>query len=410
MNQDKDVAPRKNAMLGALGIPGIAGSSFSDLADRAGATPFYAYDRTALKSNIASIRAALPTECEIYYSPKVNPFSPLVFEISRLVDGLDVASSRELRLALDCGVDPRQCLLTGPAKTETEIRCGVGSGVTINIESPEQLMRVSTEGLRSGKRPVVSIRVNSQFAVPRTSIQRYENSQFGIDIDAAYQVARMAIERDLELAGFHLFFGSQYFDPAIIAENQLRAFRIARGLADAVGLSQYFVNVGGGFGVPFHQGDEELDLLEMGDRMNSWMNTELRTDRNARIIIELGRYIVATAGYYIMRVVDKKRVGEEQFLLVDGGLHHHLLASGTFAQSAARNAIMAPGVATRGRRDEVVSVAGRLCSVMDRFATHVSLPEMEIGELVVISSSGAYGPSFSPSGFLSHDPAIELLV
>lgn len=409
MTHGKDVVSRE-AMPDLSGIPGIAGSSFSDLADRAGTTPFYAYDRAALKSNIESIRAALPAQCEIYYSPKVNPFPPLVFEISRLVDGLDVASSRELRLALDCGVEPGKCLLTGPAKTETEIRCGVASGVIINIESPEQLIRVSTEGLRSGKRPIVSIRVNSQFAVPRPSIQRYENSQFGIDIDAAYEVARMATERDLELVGFHLFFGSQYFDPTVIAENQRRAFRIARGLADSVGLSQYFVNVGGGFGVPFHQGEEELDLLEMGDRMNSWMDAELRTEKNARIIIELGRYIVATTGYYIMRVLDKKRIGKEQFLLVDGGLHHHLLASGTFAQSAARNAIMAPGVVTHGRRDEVVSVAGRLCSVMDRFATDVSLPEMKIGELVVISSSGAYGPSFSPAGFLSHDPVVELLV
>jgi diaminopimelate decarboxylase len=126
--------------------------------------------------------------------------------------------------------------------------------------------------------------------------------------------------------------------------------------------------------------------------------------------VELGRYLVGEAGVYVVRVLDRKLSQGEVFLVTDGGLHHHLAASGNFGQVIRRNY----PVALANRMDhgelETVSVVGPLCTPLDLLAQAVVLPKAQPGDFVAIFQSGAYGASASPQAFLSHPACREVLV
>jgi diaminopimelate decarboxylase len=130
----------------------------------------------------------------------------------------------------------------------------------------------------------------------------------------------------------------------------------------------------------------------------------------ARIVIELGRYLVGEAGIYVCRVVDRKISRGHVMLVTDGGLHHHLAASGNFGQVIRKNYPVVIGNKVAGAKRETASVVGPLCTPLDLLADRMDLAAAEPGDLVVVFQSGAYGATASPRGFLSHPDVREALV
>jgi diaminopimelate decarboxylase len=126
--------------------------------------------------------------------------------------------------------------------------------------------------------------------------------------------------------------------------------------------------------------------------------------------VELGRWIVAEAGVYLTRVVDRKESGGEVFLVVDGGLHHQLAATGNFGTVVRRNYPVALARNVLGGAEETVSIVGPLCTPLDRLADRIGLPRAEVGDVIAVFLAGAYGKTASPEGFLGHPPARELLL
>ena len=169
------------------------------------------------------------------------------------------------------------------------------------------------------------------------------------------------------------------------------------------------VDLGGGCGVPYFPGDRELDLAELGDGLTAILAGRAPTLRNARFALELGRWLVAEAGVYLCRIVDRKRSGGETFLVTDGGLHHQLAATGNFGTVIRRNYPVV-NASRGGPAAETASVVGCLCTPLDRLADKVEWPQSEIGDLVAVFMAGAYGRSASPEAFLGHPPALEILV
>lgn len=389
----------------------IAGHRIEDLAARADGGAFYAYDLERVRQRIKELRQHLPDTVSLYYSPKVNPFPPLLHELSALVDGFDVASGRELKAVLNTQVAPAACLFTGPGKNVEDIRSAVAAGVIVNLESSEQLSQTITVAEQMGKKPRVAFRINPVGLVSGLGLGRYDHSPFGFEpaqLPRALQVAR---ESDARIEGFHGFFGSQFYDVAELVRIQTALFSLSVELAAGIGLERYFVNLGGGFPVGFYEADPTFDLLSMGQAMREWTGRLLPADGRVSLILELGRYLVAEAGYYVARVVDCKKVGDEEFIVLQGGLNHNMLAAGVFGRAAASNArVSLSGAGLEQRRTKTVSVVGPLCTSVDRFATHVVLPEPRIGDYVVIANSGAYGASFSPLNFLGHERVQEMIV
>jgi diaminopimelate decarboxylase len=389
----------------------VGGIPLAQLAERVGSTPFFAYDRALLGERVRTVRDALPDDVDLSYAIKANPMPAVVQHLAGLVDSFDVASTGEMQVALDTTMGPERVSFAGPGKTTAELRQAVAAGITVEMESGGEAERLTVVGEELGIRPRVALRVNPDFQVKGSGMRLGGGpQQFGVDAEQAPELLARIGGLDLDFWGFHIFAGSQNLDAEILCEAQRKTVELTLELAEAAPVPVRSVNIGGGFGIPYFEGDEPLDLAAIGESLGEVMRSELRPKLpEARVIVELGRYLVGECGVYVTRVVDRKESRERTFLVVDGGLHHQLAASGNFGQVIRRNypvGVDRPG----GGEEERVTVVGCLCTPLDLLAGDVDLPSADVGDLIVIFQAGAYGLTASPTAFLSHPPAAEVLV
>ncbi|HPF25237.1 MAG TPA: pyridoxal-dependent decarboxylase, exosortase A system-associated [Steroidobacteraceae bacterium] len=389
----------------------VGGIAVSRLAERVGQTPFYAYDRHAIDRRIADLRQHLPREISLHYAVKANPMPAVVAHIAPLVDGLDLASAGELAVALDIGANPQHISFAGPGKTEAELQRAAAAGICVNVESEREL-RILVQYARSHSvRPRVAIRVNPDFELKTSGMKMGGGpKQFGIDAERVPQVLRDLRGMPLEFVGFHIYGGSQNLRADAIAEAEHKALELAIALAaDAPG-PVTSLNLGGGFGIPYFPGEQPLDLATVGGSMQPLVERAKQALPQAEVVIELGRYVVGECGVYVCRVLDRKLSRGHVFLVTDGGLHHHLAASGNFGQVVRKNYPVLLASQVDRSILEQASVVGPLCTPLDLLGDRLELPRAAEGDLIAVLQSGAYGLTASPQSFLSHPVAREILV
>ena len=389
----------------------IGAEPLSRLAERVGQTPFYAYDRSVLRSQVAALRSALPMGIKLHYAMKANPMPAVVCFMAGQVDGIDVASAGELKVALDAGADPQEISFAGPGKREVELRQAVASKVLINVESMREVLLLATISNELGLPARVAVRVNPDFELKGAGMKMGGGpKQFGVDVEQMPELLAQIGRSELGFEGFHLFAGSQNLRAESICEAQNKSFELARRLAEFAPAPVRFLNLGGGFGIPYFPGEARLDLKPIGDNLERLVQRARHELPDVSLVIELGRYLVGEAGVYVARVVDRKVSRGEVFLISDGGLHHHLSASGNFGQVIRKNYPVTIGNKMGATEREHASVVGPLCTPLDLLAYRMDLPVAEPGDFVVVFQSGAYGASASPHGFLGHPQCIEVLV
>lgn len=390
----------------------VGGIPVTQLAERVGTTPFFAYDRQKLSFRVRLLRDSLPDGIELSYAMKSNPMPAVVQHLSGLVDSLDVASGAEMRVALDTPTPPASISFAGPGKSVGELSQAVAAGVLVELESATEADRIVAVGERLGIRPQVAIRVNPDFEVKGSGMRMGGGAQqFGVDAETVPALVERLMERDLVLLGFHLFAGSQNLHAEILAEAQNRTVELLMRLSNLAPTEVSYLNLGGGFGIPYYEKDTALDLALIGANLERLLSEQIRpTLPRARVLIELGRYLVGEAGVYVTRIVDRKESRGKVFLVVDGGMHHQLAASGNFGQVIRRNYPLSIGTRMDERPEETAQVVGCLCTPLDLLGDKVSLPRADIGDLVVIYQAGAYGFTASPNNFLSHPAPAEVLV
>jgi diaminopimelate decarboxylase len=350
-------------------------------------------------------------QINLSYAVKANPMPAVVQHLSSLVDSFDVASALEMRTALDTPMNPARVSFAGPGKTEAEITQAVASGVTIEMESATEAARIVQAGNRLGLRPRVAIRVNPDFLVKGSGMRMGGGpQQFGVDAEKVPALVANLAAADVEFLGFHVFAGSQNLSAEILCEAQRKTVDLILLLADKSPPIRY-VNLGGGFGIPYFDKDQPLDLPAIGANLAELLDCAIEPNLpEARVVIELGRYIVGECGVYVTRVVDRKESRGRTYLVVDGGMHHQLAASGNFGQVIRRNYPIAIGNRFVEDPDDPVTVVGCLCTPLDLLADNVGLPRADIGDLVVLFQAGAYGLTASPTAFLGHPSPIEVFV
>ena len=388
----------------------VGGIALDRLAARVGQTPFYAYDRALLTKRVAELRSHVPASIDLHYAMKANPMPAVVAHMAREVDGIDVASGRELRVALDVGTDPREISFAGPGKQAGELRMAIASGVLINVESPNELKVIAGIATELGIDARIAIRVNPDFELKSSGMRMGGGpKQFGIDAETLPDLLP-TITAPLIFEGFHIFSGSQNLRAEAIVEAQTKAVELASRLAAHAPSPVRTLNIGGGFGIPYFPGEDRLDLAAICTHLHGLVDEARRLLPEAQLVIELGRYLVGEAGVYVARVIDRKVSRGQVYLVTDGGLHHHLSASGNFGQVIRKNYPVAIGTRGPDREREVSSVVGPLCTPLDLLADRMDLARADIGDLVVVFQSGAYGLTASPEHFLSHPAAVEVLV
>ena len=282
----------------------------------------------------------------------------------------------------------------------------------INVESEREFAPIVAAGQKYNTRPQITVRINPDFELKGSGMRMGGGAkQFGIDAEIIPDILQKIKKMEVDLLGFHIFSGSNCLNAAAIIDAQDKTFELAIRLAKESGITLKILNIGGGLGVPYFPGDTPLDLSKVGEYLTRKM-VEVRRDLpETEIIMELGRYIIAESGVYVCRVIDRKLSRGHIFLITNGGLHHHLSASGNFGQLIRKNfPVIIGNRMVAGGETELVNVVGPLCTPLDVLADKMHLPKAEIGDYVVVFQSGAYGLTASPIHFLSHPVAREVLV
>jgi diaminopimelate decarboxylase len=389
----------------------VGGIPLTRLAERVGSTPFYAYDRALITARVAAVRAALPDGVKLHYSVKANPMPAVVQHMAGLADGLDVASAGELKTALDTGFNPAHISFAGPGKSAAELRRAVAAGICINVESASEIVRLAGQAEALGVNPRVVLRVNPDFELKASGMRMGGGAKpFGIDAELIPQAVAQLRALGVDPLGLHIFCGSQSLKAEAIVEAHARSVELAQRLADECKLVPQMLNLGAGFGIPYFPGESPLELEPIGASLAALLPRVRAAFGQVRVSLEAGRYLVGEAGVYVARVVERKVSRGQVFLVTDGGLHHHLAASGNFGQVIRKNYPAAIGNRIAQLPAETVSVVGPLCTPLDVLADRMDLPAAQAGDLVVVFQSGAYGLTASPTAFLGHPAPAEVLV
>ncbi|MDP3010511.1 MAG: pyridoxal-dependent decarboxylase, exosortase A system-associated [Methylococcales bacterium] len=389
----------------------IGGIELTRLVNRVGSTPFYAYDRQAIINRMAELRQQMPSDLKIHYALKANPMPAVVQLMADLVDGFDVASAAEMKTALDTAMSVDHISIAGPGKRPAELSQATAAGITINVESFNELETIAQLSAHTGIAASVAIRINPAFELKSSGMKMGGGAKpFGIDEEQLPAVLRRVHALQLDFQGFHIYSGSQNLKAEALIEAQQQSVALALRLLEFCPNGIKKLNIGGGYGIPYFANETPLNTQQVGDALNVQMDIVKAAQPHAELIIELGRYLVGEAGVYVCQVVDKKISRGQVYLVVNGGLHHHLAASGNFGQVIRKNYPIAIGNKMYAEQQETVNIVGSLCTPLDILADKILLPVAEVGDLVVVYQSGAYGLTASPTAFLSQPSAEEVLV
>ena len=391
----------------------IGGVPISRIAEEYG-TPLFVYDASVLKTKWSNLRRTLPERVEIYYSVKANPTSAIVKTFLTLGCGLEIASGGELYQALASGCPADHIVFAGPGKKDAEIRefLAAGGG-EIHVESLNEARRLVAVCDALGKEARAAVRINPSSEVQGGAMRMGgKSAPFGVDeemmdgvVDALQESPRVRV------TGVHIFAGTQILDAGVLGAQYRKCTDLARTVAKKLKGPLETVDFGGGLGIPYFEGDQELDLDAYGREVHDLLaSLDGKTFAATRFIVEPGRYLAGDAGIYVTRVLDVKSSRGKTYAVLDGGMNHHLAASGNLGQVIKRNFPVVVLNRLGEPRKETVDVVGPLCTPLDVLARSVELPPVRVGDLVGVLQSGAYARSASPMGFLSHPTPPEVLV
>lgn len=392
----------------------VGGLPIRAIAERYG-TPFYVYDRAALDRKWEEFRGALPDEIDIFYSIKANPNQQILRYFLGKQCGLEVASAGEIHQALAAGCEASSIIFAGPGKSDAELQLAAMHAVgEIHVESFAEASRISVISQQLGRSTQCALRVNPSAEAQGGAMRMGgKPAPFGIDEEQLDRVLDqiLALPR-LDITGVHLFTGTQILDHEILIEQYRKAAELARRVAGRIGAPIRTIDFGGGLGIPYFAHEQPIDLGAFASELQSFVS-ELKGDSllgQARLIVEPGRFLIGEAGVYVTRVGEVKQSRGRTFLILDGGMHHHLAASGNLGQTIKRNYPVALLEKLDQGDVEAVDVAGPLCTPLDMLARNVPLPAVEVGDLFGVFQSGAYARTASPLSFLSHPAPPEIWV
>jgi diaminopimelate decarboxylase len=378
-------------------------------------TPIFLYDGAVFDRKYDALRKALPDRFSIYYSIKANPASAVVKHFLSRGCGIEIASVGEFRKALEAGCPAGRILFAGPGKSGAELEHVLSQGIgEIHMESLTEAQRIAAICRRLGRRAQVAIRINPAGEAEGGAMRMGGRpAPFGMDEEILDQVmdAVLALP-ELDLGGIHLFTGTQILDAATLQNQYRHGLELARRVVKRLGRPLRTLDFGGGLGIPYFAHEQELNLecLQIGlATLFEGVNKDACFE-GTRFLVEPGRFLAGEAGVYLTRINDIKISRGKKFLIVDGGMNHHLAASGNLGQTIKRNYPIALVNRLTAPASEAVDIVGPLCTPLDTLARGIVLPHAEIGDLVGIFQSGAYGLSASPVGFLSHPKPAEIFL
>jgi diaminopimelate decarboxylase len=360
-------------------------------------TPTYAYDLGCLSAQVRRLRSALPASVEIFYSLKANASLGLCGFLAAQGLGADVASAGELVTALEAGFRPERILVSGPDKAPAvlDLLPSVPDAI-LSLDSLSELELLARRG--PGQRALLRLRPDF---CSYAHCAAGPGSRFGLPFEDVARCREYLGRPGVRLVGFHVFSGSQVLDAAGVLHHFREGLNLSLRAAEVLGITPEIIDLGGGFGIPYGPNEDELDLAAVGEEMRSLVARAAP----ARLVVELGRYIVAPAGWYLTRVIATQRHGGRPAVVVDGGSHQR----GDLCGLGLRQRAFPPVVLDERHASRVpTDVLGCLSLPADILAEARPLSPLAVGDVLAFGNAGAYGLGASPFTFHGHPAPAEV--
>ena len=391
----------------------LGGVSIEKLAAAHG-TPSYLYDADVLLSQFQRLRRALPAPIEIYYSIKANPHPSVISVFVQQGAGCEIASGGEYALARRAGAPAYRIVFAGPGKGREELEFVVSRGIgEIHLEGFEEIETLEEIAKRAETTVDVSIRINPSAAMGGGLLMGGQPTAFGFEEEALRDVLHaVSLCVHLKLRGIHLYTGTQILDAELLLQHWQHAIELGKQVSDFTDQPISTIDLGGGLGIPYFAHEKELDLDTLSKGARQLIDAARADARiaQARFVVEPGRFLAGPAGMYVARVRSVKNCRGTTFVVLDGGMNHHLAASGNLGQVVRRDYPIV-NLSRSDSADQVtVAVVGPLCTPIDTLGRKVRLTQPQPGDLLGILQSGAYGLTASPTQFLSHPRPAEIMV
>ncbi|MFJ9948397.1 type III PLP-dependent enzyme [Kitasatospora sp. NPDC091207] len=390
----------------------VQGVPVSQIAEQFG-TPLFVYDAEVLRTVYQSLREGLHPAVDVFLSLKANPNVAVCGYLGSLGAGAEISSLVELMTVQRAGIAPENVIFLGPGKTRAELEACVAANLhAVVCESLDELRLLEEIAEQAGREEVpVLLRVNPDFHTKGSGLAMSgKPRQFGIDAELLRR-SRPVIDalRRVRVRGFHAYMGTRFLNADDLVHNTRQILAIAEELSRTLGIPLETVDFGGGFGVAYFDNEKDLDLGAVVAGINEVVEPFVRAHPGCRLINELGRYLTAQAGTYVVRALYVKESLGERFVVADGGTNHHMAAVGV-GSFVKRNFPIRSLTRYQDEPSDTYTVTGPLCTPNDVIGKKVALPPVEAGDLLGVERSGAYGPTASPGLFLSHGFPAEVLV
>ncbi|MFF8725434.1 type III PLP-dependent enzyme [Streptomyces sp. NPDC015171] len=390
----------------------VQGLGIGRLAEEFG-TPLYVYDGAELTSRFRDLRERLHPALEVFYSLKANPNISVCALLHRSGARAEVSSLTELVTALRAGVPPHDIIFLGPGKSAAELAACLDADIhAIVCENLDELALIDRAARERGVTARVALRVNPAFSVKGSGLTMGgKPRQFGMDEEQLLAEGPGLADRyeGVRLMGVQVYLGTRILGEDTVVDNTRRILDLAERVAERIGFPLETVDIGGGLGIAYFDNEKDLDLAELTTRLNPVVEAFRTRHPDTRMIMELGRFLVAASGTYVTRVRYTKTSMGENFAVTDGGTNHHMAAVG-IGSYVKRNFPMAALERLGEPPTEPWNITGPLCTPNDVIGKKVPMPPLRAGDLVGVQRSGAYGPTASPVHFLSHGYPAEVLV
>lgn len=374
-------------------------------------TPLYFYDGDKIEENVKLLKNSIMSGANLFFSMKANPLMGLCRMMNKLGCGIEVASKGELYLALKSGCDPNNILFSSPGKTHEELEYAVGKRIhVINAESLEELKLINHIAEGQNWCANVAIRINPKESQMNAKIKMSGvSSQFGIEEAAIDDITMNSIKgmKNIKLVGIQVYVGTQILQVEDIINNTEYIIKLALELSDKYHFQLSYINMGGGFGVPYFRNEKNLDMEQLGEGMRFLSSRYKAELEKVELVFESGRFILAESGKFITKVLYKKESKGKKYIVCDGGSNFH--AASAFLGRSIRNNYPIYSIPDQEEKEEM-TVTGPLCTPTDVIGQSVQInKDIKKGDYIVIDKSGAYGLTYSPLAFLGHRRPIEIM-
>jgi diaminopimelate decarboxylase len=376
----------------------ISGVSIKSLVEQFG-TPIFVYDESRIRENFLRVKDAFISkypDFKLYYALKCNNNPTLTKILIREGVGIDASSVNEIKLAKSLGLSGQDIIFSGNFLSDEDIKEGLETGVLFNLDDVSLLPRL----LSFGKPEILSFRINP--GIGKSNVGYFDvtggpEAKFGIHINQAIEAYREAQKAGIANFGIHMMGGSCVTDPSYFSDITARLFDIIGKIKKELGIDFKFVDLGGGLGVPYKPEEEELDLEATAEGIIETVKLKCSEYgiTQPRIIMEPGRYFLADAGYLIGKIHSKK----ESYNTIWGsdigmnivprvplyGAFHEVVVDGK-----------------EGLEKKPTFLCGQICEQTDLWWNNLPLPELAIGDLIIVKNAGAYcfGMSYQYNGRL----------